>query len=68
MAGGISQFLYFGYVTLGAIGDALNIALSLESTSWLLLGIVVGLNAIIGQTHVVVAKHLLGIEAKSRKE
>jgi hypothetical protein len=36
--------------------------------SWLLLAIVAGLNAIIGHMHVVVAKHLLGIEAEGKKE
>jgi hypothetical protein len=46
----------------------LNITLGLEPTSWLLLAIVAGLNAIIGHMHTVVAKHLLGIEAESKKE
>jgi len=45
-----------------------NITLGLESMSWFLLAIVVGLNAIIGHAHVVVAKHLLGIEAERKKE
>jgi hypothetical protein len=45
----------------------MNITLGLESMSWFLLAIVAGLNAIVGHTHVVVAKHLLGIEAESKK-
>jgi len=66
--GGISQYACFGFAILGVIGDALNITLGLESMSWFLLAIVAGLNAIIGHTHVVVAKHLFGIEAESKKE
>ena len=45
----------------------MNITLGLESMSWFLLAIVAGLNAIIGHTHVVVAKHLLGVEAEAKK-
>jgi len=66
--GSIFQLLCFGFAALGVIGDALNITLGLESMSWFLLAIVAGLNAIIGHTHVVVAKHLFGIEAESKKE
>jgi hypothetical protein len=60
---GISQYACFIFAALGVICDALNITLGLESMSWFLLAIVAGLNAIIGHTHVVVAKHLLGTEA-----
>ena len=63
--GGISQYACFTFAALGVIGDALNITLGLESMSWFLLAIVAGLNAIIGHTHVVVAKHLFGIDAES---
>src|SRR3972149_2905526 len=64
---GISQYACFIFGALGVIGDALNITLGLESMSWFLLAIVAGLNAIIGHTHVVVAKHLLGLEAENKK-
>ena len=63
----ISQYLSFIFAALGVISDASNINLGLEPMSWFLLAIVAGLNAIIGHTHVVVAKHLLGIEAESKK-
>jgi len=66
--GSICQYACFVFAALGVIGDALNITLGLEPMSWLLLAIVAGLNAIIGHTHYVVAKHLLGIEAESKKE
>jgi hypothetical protein len=65
--GDVCQYLSFIFVALGVIGGALKITLGLESTSWFLLAIVAGLNAIIGHTHVVVAKHLLGIEAGTGK-
>jgi hypothetical protein len=64
---GISQYACFIFAALGVIGDAMNITLGLESISWFMLAIVAGLNAIIGHTHVVVAKHLLGIEAENKK-
>ncbi len=63
----ICQYLSFLFVALGIVGDALNVKLGLESMSWFLLAIVAGLNAIIGHMHIVVAKHLLGIEAESKK-
>lgn len=66
--GGICQYACFGFAVLGVVGDALNITLGLEPTSWFLLAIVAGLNAIIGHTHVVMAKHLLGVEAERQKE
>jgi len=66
--GNVCQYLSFMFVALGVIGDALNIKLGLESMSWLLLAIVAGLNAIIGHMHIVVGKHLLGIEAESKKD
>ena len=66
--GGTCQYACFIFAALGVIGNALNITLVLEPMIWLLLAIVAGLNAIIGHTHVVVAKHLLGIEAESKKD
>jgi hypothetical protein len=65
--GDICQYLSFTFAALGIIGGALKITLGLESMSWFLLAIVAGLNAIIGHMHTVVAKHLLGMEAESKK-
>jgi len=64
---GISQYACFIFAALGVIGDAANVTLGLGSMSWFLLAVVAGLNAIIGHTHMVVAKHLLGIEAESKE-
>jgi hypothetical protein len=63
---GISHYACFIFAALGVIGDVVNITLGLESMSWFLLSIVAGLTAIVGHMHVVVAKHLLGIEAESK--
>jgi hypothetical protein len=64
---GISQYACFIFAALGVIGDAMNITLGLESMSWFLLAIVAGLNAIIGHTHVVVAKHLFGVGSENKE-
>ncbi len=64
----ISQYACFIFAALGVVVDALDVTLGLESMSWFLLAIVAGLNAIIGHTHVVMAKHLLGIETESKRE
>jgi len=66
--GGISQYACFIFAALGVISDASNVTLGLESMSWFLLAIVAGLNAIIGHMHVVVGKHLFGIEAESKEK
>ena len=65
--GDACQYACFLFAALGIIGDALNITLGLQPMSWFLLAILAGLNAIIGHTHVVAAKHLLGIETETKK-
>jgi len=67
-AGGVFQLLSILFVALGVISDALNITLGLEPISWFLLTIIALSVSIVPQMHVVVAKHLLGIEAESKKE
>ncbi|UCD96680.1 MAG: hypothetical protein JSV35_01105 [Candidatus Bathyarchaeota archaeon] len=61
--GGICQWACFIFAAVGVLSDAVDVTIGLESTSWFLLAIIVGINAIIGHLHVVIAKHLLGIEA-----
>jgi hypothetical protein len=56
------------FAILGVIGDALNTTLGLESMFWFLLAILAGIFAIHPQMHAVAAKHLLGMEAVSKKE
>lgn len=64
----IFQFLSFLFAILGIIGDALNTTLGLETLSWFLLAIILGVSSILPSMHAVLAKHLLGIEAESKKE
>jgi hypothetical protein len=67
LAGSVSQYLSFLFAALGVVGDALNITLGLQPMIWLLLAIFASLHAIVPHMHLVVAKHLLGIEAESKK-
>ena len=64
----VFQLLGFLFAALGVIGEAFNTTIGLQSIIWLLLAILTGLHAIIPAMHVVVAKHLLGIEAESKIE
>ncbi len=66
--GTIFQLLSFLFAILGIIGDASNTTLGLETLSWFLLAIILGVSSIIPSMHAVLAKHLLGIEAESKKE
>jgi len=68
LAGSVFTYLSFLFAALGVIGDALNTTLGLEPTSWFLLAIFASLHAIVPDMHLVVAKHLLGIEAENKKE
>jgi hypothetical protein len=67
-AGGVVTLLSLLFAALGIISDALNITLGLEPMSWFLLAIFAMVGAMGPTLHVVVAKHLLGIEAESKKE
>ena len=64
--GTIFQLLSWLFAVLGIIGDALNITLGLETMSWFLLAIIVGISSVIPSMHAVLAKHLLGVEAESK--
>jgi uncharacterized protein (DUF983 family) len=68
MASSVSSYLSVLFAALGIIGDALNTTLVLQPMIWLLLAIFAILHAIVPTIHLVVAKHLLGIEAESKKE
>ena len=67
MASSVSAYLSFLFAAIGIIGDALNTTLVLQPTIWLLLAIFASLHAIVPAIHLVVAKHLLGIEGESKK-
>jgi len=67
MMGMIVTFCSLGCAVLGIIGDALNITLGLETMSWFLLAIVLGLTAITPNMRSVTAKHLYGIESEKKE-
>ena len=60
------------FAVIGVIGDAVNITLGLESMSWFLLAIVVGILGINPFMKSAVARHLYGtvygIETERKKE
>ena len=61
----ITQWACFLFAALGVLGDGLNVTIGLEPSSWFLLTVVAGLNAVIGHVHVVGGKHLLGVDGDS---
>ena len=66
--GFIFWLLGLTFAVLGVVGDAMNITLVLETTSWLLLAIVFCLSGIASWIAWALAVHLDAIEARSRKE
>jgi len=66
-ASSILSYSSFLFVALGIISDVLNTTLGLTSLSWFVLAIFAAIHAIVPATHLVGAKHLLGIEAESKK-
>jgi hypothetical protein len=67
-AGFVIGILGISFAVLGVIGDAMNIALGLEPTTWLLLSIVTCLVAIASWMAWALAVHLDALEAKECKD
>ena len=63
----ICVVLAFLFALLGIIGDALNIALGLETMSWFLLAIFFVMVCIAPNIHLAVYRHLYGIESEIKK-
>jgi hypothetical protein len=61
-AAAYATILCLVFVAVGIIGDLLNMKLGLGSTSWLLLAIVAGVLSMGPHLHVIMARHLLGME------
>ena len=55
----IFQLLSFLFAIVGIIADALNTTLGLETLSWFLLAIILGVSSVLPSMHAVSAKHLL---------
>ena len=58
----------FLFAALGVVSDALNTALVLHPTTWLLLAIGSVITVTISHLHIMTAKQVLGIEAESKRE
>jgi hypothetical protein len=68
LMGHVTLFLGIIFAVLGIIADAANVALGLESTSWLLLAIVACVVGMPAWLTWGIAMHLLGMEAKTQKK
>jgi hypothetical protein len=60
--------LCLAFMALGVISDFLNMKLGLGSTSWLLLSVIAGVISMAPQLHVIMARHLLGMEVIKRDQ
>ncbi len=61
-ASGYFTILTAIFVVLGIIADLLNMKLGLGATSWLLLAVVFAVISLGPHLHMIMAKHLLGME------
>jgi hypothetical protein len=58
----VFQLLSLLFAIVGSIGDALNATLGLETLSWFLLAIILGVSSVLPSMHAISAKHLLYID------
>ena len=56
------SYLCVAFLALGIISDFLNMKLGLGATSWSLAAIVAGVMSLAPHLHMIMAKHLLGME------
>jgi hypothetical protein len=63
----VFQLLSFLFAIVGIIGDALNTTLGLETLSWFLLAIILGVSSVLPSMHAVSAKRLLYMD-ETKKE
>ena len=61
-AAGYATILCLVFVAVGILSDLLNMKLGLGSTSWLLLAVVAGVLSMGPHLHMIMARHLLGME------
>jgi hypothetical protein len=54
----VFQVVSLLFAVVGIIGDALNTTLGLETLSWFLLAIILGISSVLPSMHAVLAKHL----------
>jgi len=53
---------------LGVISNLLDMKLALDSTSWFLVAVVAGIMSLPPELHVLLARHLLGMEVIKKEE
>jgi hypothetical protein len=63
----VFQLLSLLFAVVGIIGDLLNMTLGLETLSWFLLAIILGVSSVLPSMHAVSAKHLLYMD-ENKKE
>ena len=63
-----TEYLCLGFLAIGIISDLLNMKLGLGVTSWLLLAVVAGVLSMGPHLHILMARHLLGMEVIKRDQ
>ena len=64
----VFQLLSLLFAIVGIIGDALDATLGLETLSWFLLAIIIGVTSIIPSMHAILAKHLLYLDETKKEQ
>lgn len=61
-------YLSLGLMVIGIISDLLSMKLALTSTTWLLLSIITGILSLAPHLHMLLARHLLGMELIKKEQ
>ena len=64
----VFQVLSLIVAVVGIIADALNTTLGLETLSWFLLAIILGISSVLPSMHAVSAKHLLYMDETKKEQ
>jgi membrane protein YqaA with SNARE-associated domain len=64
----VFQVLSLLFAVVGIIGDVLNTTLGLETLSWFLLAIILGISSVLPSMHAVLAKHLLYMDETEKEQ
>ncbi len=61
-------YLALAFVSLGIISELANMKLALGATSWLLLAVFAGIISLGPHSHMIMARHLLGMELLQKEQ
>lgn len=64
----VFQLLSLLFAVVGIIGDLLNMTLGLETLSWFLLAIILGVSSVLPSMHAISAKHLLYMDETKKEQ